>query len=152
MLGQLIQRIDVYGMVPMQASTVTISRSVNVAQFNRTVSLNPHMRATVSKLLLAFLSVIGVATRLMNQSKFSVCARSIARCIDESLLERFRNKLLGNREVEDILKRVDRLVAEEARMSASCTLNVVHECLLLLRVQMEGMPRLPFPFVFEFTT
>ena len=40
--------------------------------------------------------------------------------------ERFLKKLVGRKEVEDALQRLDRLTQEEARMAAAQILNITH--------------------------
>jgi hypothetical protein len=41
-------------------------------------------------------------------------------------LEKFAKKLLGESEIEDVLHRIDRLTLDEARMTGTETLQVVH--------------------------
>jgi hypothetical protein len=45
---------------------------------------------------------------------------------------------LGDSEIETILKRLDRLTQEEARMTAAQTLAVVHSLLDNMKVVMDG--------------
>ena len=52
--------------------------------------------------------------------------------------EKFAKKLLGDSEIETILKRLDRLTQEEARMTAAQTLAVVHNLLNNITVVMNG--------------
>jgi hypothetical protein len=42
------------------------------------------------------------------------------------VLEKFAKKLLGESEIEDVLHRLDRLTLDEARMTGTETLQVVH--------------------------
>lgn len=52
--------------------------------------------------------------------------------------EKFAKKLLGESDVEAILRRLDRLTLEEARMAATHTLEVVHGLFDNLNVVMDG--------------
>ena len=50
--------------------------------------------------------------------------------------EQFAKKLLGDREIDNILKRLDRLTQEEARMTVAQTLAIVHGLLDNMKVVM----------------
>jgi hypothetical protein len=52
--------------------------------------------------------------------------------------EQFAKKLLGNSEIETILRRLDRLTQEEARMTVAQTLAIVHGLLNNMKVVMDG--------------
>jgi len=54
-------------------------------------------------------------------------------------IEKFAKKLLGEREVEAILQKLDRLTQDEARMTVTQTLGVVHGLVGNVRSVMEGM-------------
>jgi hypothetical protein len=47
-------------------------------------------------------------------------------------------KLLGDSEIEKILKRLDRLTQEEARMTVAQTLAIVHSLLNNMKVIIDG--------------
>jgi hypothetical protein len=53
-------------------------------------------------------------------------------------LEKFAKKLLGESEVEDILHRIDRLTLDEARMTGTETLQVVHGLVNNLKMVIGG--------------
>jgi hypothetical protein len=46
--------------------------------------------------------------------------------LTEQRLEKYVKKLIGRREIEDALKRLDKLTQEEARMAAAQNLKVTH--------------------------
>ena len=58
--------------------------------------------------------------------------------MSDRVTEKFAKKLLGDSEIETILKRLDRLTQEEARMTAAQTLAVVHNLLNNITVVMNG--------------
>jgi hypothetical protein len=52
--------------------------------------------------------------------------------------EKFAKKLLGESEIETVLQRLDRLTQDEARMTVTHTLGVVHGLVGNMKVVMEG--------------
>jgi hypothetical protein len=56
----------------------------------------------------------------------------------ECAAEKFTKKLLGEGEVESVLKRLDRLTREEARMTVAQTLEVVLGLMGNVKVVMDG--------------
>lgn len=55
------------------------------------------------------------------------------------VLEKFAKKLLGESEIEDVLQRLDRLTLDEAKMTATQTLQVVHGLVTNVKLVMDGM-------------
>jgi hypothetical protein len=53
-------------------------------------------------------------------------------------VEKFAKKLLGEREIEAVLQRLDRLTQEEGRMTVAQTLEVVHGLVNNVKVVMNG--------------
>jgi len=47
--------------------------------------------------------------------------------------------MLGESEIEDILQRLDRLTVDEARMTGTQTLQVVHGLVTNMKLVMDGM-------------
>ena len=58
--------------------------------------------------------------------------------ISELSSEKFGKKLLGESEIEDILRRLDRLTLDEARMTGTQTLQVVHGLVTNMKLVMGG--------------
>lgn len=56
--------------------------------------------------------------------------------------EKFAKKLLGEHEIEAVLQRLDRLTQDEAQMTVTQTLEVVHGLMNNVRVVMDGMQTL----------
>jgi hypothetical protein len=52
--------------------------------------------------------------------------------------ETFARKLLGESEIKDVLRRLDRLTLDEARMTVTETLQVIHGLVSNLRIVMGG--------------
>ena len=56
--------------------------------------------------------------------------------------EKFTKKLLGESEIETVLQRLDRLTQDEARMTVTQTLGVVHGLIANVKTVIEGAPYL----------
>lgn len=56
----------------------------------------------------------------------------------ECVAETFAKKLLGENEIEDVLRRLDRLTQEEARVTVAQTLEVVYGLMNTVKVVMDG--------------
>ena len=53
-------------------------------------------------------------------------------------VEKFAKKLLGEKEIEAVLQRLDRLTQEEGRMTIAQTLGVVHGLVNNVKLVMNG--------------
>jgi len=53
-------------------------------------------------------------------------------------VENYARKLLGEKDIESILQRLDRLTLEESKMTAAQTLDVVYSLVNNMQVVMEG--------------
>ena len=72
------------------------------------------------------------------------------RITSERIVEQFAKKLLGDSEIETILRRLDRLTQEEARMTVAQTLAVVHGLLNNMKVVMDGaQPMVVWVLIFQ---
>jgi hypothetical protein len=58
--------------------------------------------------------------------------------VAQYVTEKFTKKILGEGEVETVLRRLDRLTQEEARVTVTQTLGVVHGLVGSVKVLMEG--------------
>jgi hypothetical protein len=63
--------------------------------------------------------------------------------VPKHIAEQFAKKLLGDSEIENILRRLDRLTQDEARMMEAHVLEVVHGLMNNMKVVMDG-ERSPF--------
>jgi len=94
------------------------------------------------------LSVLSLATTQIKQGRLSksFCIISIHLVRDVGL-EKFAKKLLGESEIEDVLHRLDRLTLDEARMTGTETLQVVHGLVTNIKLVMGGTQALLCLFV-----
>ena len=98
---------------------------------------SPAMDEIVVKIMIELLSTLALATRELNQGRSSECTVA-----DFYLTERHVVKLVkkrfGEKDVEAVLQRLDRLTHDEARTTAAQTLDVVHGLVQGMRLVMDG--------------
>ena len=63
--------------------------------------------------------------------------------IAQYCIEKFAKKLLGEREIEAVLQRHDRLTQDEGRMTVAQTLEVVHGLMNNVKIVMNIRKNLP---------
>ena len=96
------------------------------------------MTGMIVKILVELLSVLALATKQVEQGRFSKCAVTQLLSMAECAAEKFAQKLLGESEIEAVLQRLDRLTQDEARMTGAQTLSVVYGLVGSMKVVMEG--------------
>jgi hypothetical protein len=52
--------------------------------------------------------------------------------------EKFAKKLLGESEIEDVLRRLDRLTLDEARITGTHTLQLVNDLVINMKLVLDG--------------
>ena len=78
------------------------------------------------KILVEVLDILAVATKEIKQSRASeltLCITSLLADIDS---EKYLKKLAGRTDIEDRVKRLDRLTNEQARMANAQLLKITH--------------------------
>ena len=103
-----------------------------------TIPPTPTMTDIVIRIMVELLSVLALATKQINQGRFSKRAITYTLPVAQCATEKFAKKLLGESEIEAILQRLDRLTQDEARMTVAQTLGVVHGLVGNMKVVMEG--------------
>jgi hypothetical protein len=96
------------------------------------------MTHVLIKIMVEILSVLSLATNQIKQGRFSKHFLTYMQHVVDCIAEKFARKLLGESEVEAVLQRLDRLTHEEARMTITQTLHVVHGLMSNMRVVMDG--------------
>ncbi|KAF8269014.1 hypothetical protein EI94DRAFT_1699825 [Lactarius quietus] len=86
------------------------------------IPLDPLMTDIVARIMVELISILALAKKHISRGR----------------LKQFAKKLLGDSEIETILRRLDRLTQEEARMTITQTLAVVHGLLNNMKVVMDG--------------
>ncbi|KAF8274619.1 hypothetical protein EI94DRAFT_1561374, partial [Lactarius quietus] len=83
----------------------------------------PAMTDVTVKIMVEILSVLALATKNIKEGR----------------LMAFAKKLLGESEIEEVLRRLDRLTQEEARATVAQTLEVVHGLMNTVKVVMDAV-------------
>jgi hypothetical protein len=86
------------------------------------ISLSSLMTDIITKIMIELLSILAQAKKQIKHGR----------------LKQFAKKLLGDSEIENILRRLDRLTQEEARMMEAHILEVVHGLMHNTKVLMDG--------------
>ncbi|KAF8258103.1 hypothetical protein EI94DRAFT_1193553 [Lactarius quietus] len=86
------------------------------------IPLDTLMKDIVAKIMVELISILALAKKQIGRGR----------------LKHFAKKLLGDSEIETILKRLDRLTQDEARMTVAQTLAIVHGLLDNMKVVMDG--------------
>jgi hypothetical protein len=96
------------------------------------------MTDIIVQIMVEVLSVLALATKQMKQGRFSKYTVTYTFPVAHVSAEKFTKKLLGESEIEAMLRRLDRLSLDEARMTVAQTLGVVHGLVGNMKVVMEG--------------
>lgn len=101
------------------------------------------MTDLIIKIMVESLSVFAIATKQIQQGRFSECAITYTLPVAHYVTEKFATKLLGRREiVVAVLQRLDRLTQDEARITVVPFFGVVHGLVGDVKAVMEGAQRL----------
>jgi len=96
------------------------------------------MSGIVTKIMVEVLSVLSLVTTQIKQGRLSRSFYITICPVCDLALEKFAKKLLGESEIEDVLHRIDRLTLDEARMTGTETLQVVHGLVTNLKIVIGG--------------
>ena len=91
------------------------------------IPFSPLISGIIIKIMAEVLSVLSLATKQIKQGRLSESHRILSiYLVYDVASEKLAKKLLGESEIEDVLHRLDRLTLDEARMTGTETLQVVH--------------------------
>jgi hypothetical protein len=85
------------------------------------------MTDIIVKIMVEVLSILGIVTKEIGQGKFSAFFHVDLSPKVDLRSERFLKKLVGMKDVEDALRRLDGLTQEEARMAAAEVLKIARD-------------------------
>jgi len=102
------------------------------------VSPTPGMRAIIIKIMVEVLTILGIATKEIKQSRSSEPINNFRLFWTQFSLEKFVKKLLAKNDIEDALKRLDTLTQEEARMATAEVLRVTQRVDNKVNVLIDG--------------
>jgi methyl-accepting chemotaxis protein len=82
----------------------------------------------ITKIMVEVLNVLGFATKEIRQGRMSklLLYNRVNLPLTEPFSEKYLKRLIGRTDIEDALKRLDRLTQEEARMAAAQVLKVAN--------------------------
>ena len=78
------------------------------------------------RIMAEILSIAGIAMKDINQGRMSKYSLVITSLLIEVCSEKFAKKLIGRTEMEDSLKRLNRLTQEEVHMAIAQNLKITH--------------------------
>ena len=84
------------------------------------------MMDTMIRIMVEVLSILGIATKEIKQGRLSEWFITSMPLLTEQCSEKYGKKLIGKTDMEDALKRLDKLTQEEARMAAAQNLKATH--------------------------
>ncbi len=96
------------------------------------------MTGIIVKIMVEVLSVLALATKQIKQGRLSKLTVTSNLAIAQCATEKFAKKLLGEGDIEAVLRRLDRLTQDEARMTVAQTLGLVYGLVGNMKVVMEG--------------
>ena len=92
-----------------------------------TVLPTPAMTGVIVEIVVEVLSFLAIATKITKRGRTSkLLLFVLERHLSDGLSERYLKKLIGNTDVEDALRRLDKLTQEEARMATAELLKITH--------------------------
>ena len=84
------------------------------------------MADMILKIMVEVLTILAIATKEVKHGRFSELLSCIPPSFLTGCLEKYFKKLMGNREIEGSLERLDKLTQEEARMASVEQLRITH--------------------------
>ena len=96
------------------------------------------MSGLVTKIMVEVLSILSLMTKHIRQARLGRLLYIIICLVSDVFLEMFARKLLGESEIQDVLHRLDRLTLDEARITGTETLQVIHGLVRNLRLIING--------------
>jgi hypothetical protein len=84
------------------------------------------MKDIIVKIMAEVLGIFGIVTKEIKQGRASELIPGDALCIADRVSEKYIKKLIGRRDIEDALRKLDKLTQEEVRMATAQVLKVAH--------------------------
>jgi hypothetical protein len=97
------------------------------------------MTDMMAKIIVEVLSIMAIVTVEIKQKRRSRFITNVFGILTQVYLEKFLKKLLGRNDIEDALKRLDKLTQEEARMATAEVLKITHSVDGNVKVLIDGM-------------
>ena len=84
------------------------------------------MKDIIVKIMAEVLEIFGIVTKEMKQGRASESIPGDALSIADGDSEKYLKKLIGRRDIEDAMSKLDKLTQEEVRMATAQILKVAH--------------------------
>ena len=84
------------------------------------------MKDIIVKIMVEVLGIFAIVTKEMKQGRASESIFHDTSPVAHGYLEKYLKKLIGRRDIEDALRRLDILTQEEARMATAQVLKLAH--------------------------
>ena len=97
------------------------------------------MTETIVKILVEVLAILAIATKEIKQGRPSESIHNNRLSFTHFGLEKYLKKLVGKNKMEDVLKRLDLLTQEEARMATTEVLKITKGINDKANVLIDGM-------------
>ncbi len=91
------------------------------------VKMTEAMRDIIVKIMVEVLGIFGVVTKEIKQNSASKLIPDEYDCVADKPSEKFVKKLIGRRDIEDALNRLDKLTREEFQTVIAQVLKVTHD-------------------------
>ena len=96
-----------------------IESSIQRLKIYTEVRPTPEMTKTIILIMVEVISILGIATKEIKEGIMSEWISSSTSRLTERCSETFAKRLVGRTDLEDALKRLDKLTQEEARMATA---------------------------------
>ena len=84
------------------------------------------MKDIIVKIMVEVLGIFAIVTKELKQGRASELIRDTTLPVADRNSEKYMKKLIGRKDIEDALSRLDRLTQEEARMATAQVMKVAH--------------------------
>jgi hypothetical protein len=91
------------------------------------VPVTSAMEDMAGRIIVEVLGIFTIVTREIKQGRASESIRDSTFLVANKRSEKFFKKLIGRRDIEDALSRLDKLTQEEARMATAQVLKLAHD-------------------------
>lgn len=90
------------------------------------ILLTEDMIELLGKIMAVLISILALSTKVMTEGRISVLIHSLSSFVADYGSEKFLNRLMGRKNIEDALSRLDSLTKEESLMTMAKNLEVTH--------------------------
>jgi hypothetical protein len=116
----------------------SIEQFVNRLAIYTRITLTPPMVEIVVKIMAELLSTLALVTKELQQRRSSRFFFSLTYYLTQRVAVKFVKKFFGDKDIESVLQRLDRLTQDEARTTAVETLGVVYGLVQNMKEFMDG--------------